>query len=75
MACLGIKCYKRSDINYIAQGMYAARVGESKGDAEWDAEQWKARRYGEPLSEDTKYWVDYGWHQYQALDKSLGGNN
>jgi hypothetical protein len=68
--CFGDACYKRSDVNYIAQGMWGAASGESLGNAIGRAADWKMDKYGEYLSNDTKYWVMFGYAIFNLLDQA-----
>jgi hypothetical protein len=70
--CFGQNCYKRSDVNYVAQGMWAAAADESLDQAYQDAAKWKASRYGEQLTANTKFWIEYGFKTYNQLE---AGNN
>ncbi|MFZ1707523.1 MAG: RHS repeat-associated core domain-containing protein, partial [Anaerolineae bacterium] len=60
----GIGCAGRSDINYIAQGMWGARTGESKPVSIKIAEAWKLFEYGEKPSDETLFWLQYGYDYY-----------
>jgi hypothetical protein len=60
-----IRCSGRSEINYIAQGMWGAAAGEPKFVTEAIALGWKLWEYGESPSEDTSFWLDYGYDYYQ----------
>jgi RHS repeat-associated protein len=60
-----IRCSGRSDINYIAQGMWGAAVGEPKPVTIAIAQTWKIVEYGETASEDTVFWLNYGYDYYQ----------
>jgi hypothetical protein len=65
--CFGSNCYKRSDVNYVAQGMWAAAAGESLDDAYQDAAKWKSG-YDHPLSAATEYWIAYGFNTCNQLE-------
>ncbi len=59
-----IGCYGRSDINYIAQGMWGAAVGEPALVTNLIAQKWKSWEYEEDPSGDTYFWLDYGRYYY-----------
>jgi RHS repeat-associated protein len=59
-----IGCYGRSDINYIAQGMWGAAVGEPKFISIGIVKAWKYEEYGESPSEATLFWLNYGYDYY-----------
>lgn len=65
-----IRCSGRSEINYIAQGMWGARTGEPKWVSEIITRTWKFVEYqGESPSEDTLFWLDYGYDYYEEWEK------
>jgi len=61
-----IGCSGRSEINYIAQGMWGAAVGEPKPVSEAIVRLWKGWEYLEAPSEDTLFWLQYGYDYYQG---------
>ena len=61
----GHGCSARSDVNYIAQGMWGARVGETEGMSLLIGQFWKLEEYGVSLPPDAQYWVKYGRDHYQ----------
>jgi RHS repeat-associated protein len=64
--CIGvIGCSGRSEINYIAQGMWDARAGKPKIASEAIVYYWKWREYRETPFEDTLFWNEYGYDYYQ----------
>jgi hypothetical protein len=65
--CFGQNCYKRSDVNYVAQGMWAAAAGENLDQAYQVAAKWKSG-YGHELSASTMYWIEYGFNTYNQLE-------
>jgi hypothetical protein len=60
----GIGCYGRSEINYLAQGMWSAAAGESLTMAKSIVYAWKVQ-YGETPSAGTVLWLEYGYNYYQ----------
>jgi RHS repeat-associated protein len=60
-----IGCSGRSEINYIAQGMWGAAVGEPEFVSEAITRTWKLVEYGESPSEKTLFWLDYGYNYYK----------
>jgi RHS repeat-associated protein len=63
-------CYARSEINYIAQGMWGAAVGEPKPVSRLITEAWKAFKYRENKpSEGTYFWLEYGYDYYQQWEQ------
>jgi hypothetical protein len=72
-----MRCSGRTEINYIAQGMWAARTGESKPTSELIVRGWKFVEYGETeVSEDTLYWLNYGYDHYlRWLERQKTGDN
>ena len=66
--CIGgvsIGCSDRSEINYIAQGMWDARADQPKIASEAIIYYWKWSEYGGTPSEDTLFWNEYGYDYYQ----------
>ena len=62
-----VRCSGRTEINYIAQGMYGAAAGEPKIVSKAIVATWKLWEYGElpwQVSEDTWFWLDYGYEYY-----------
>lgn len=57
-------CYGRSEINYLAQGMWGAAVGEPKFVSEGITKTWKKVEYGEPPSQGTLFWLNQGYEYY-----------
>ncbi len=60
-----IGCSGRSEINYIAQGMWGAATGEPLPVSEAIVRLWKGWEYMESPSEDTLSWLQYGYDYYQ----------
>ena len=56
--------YKRSEVNYFAQGMWGARFGNTLGEVINVAEDWKWSQYEETLSEGAKFWITKGYNDY-----------
>lgn len=59
-----IRCSGRSEINYFAQGMWGAAVGEPEIVSYGIAATWKLWEYGDWPSDDTFFWLDYGYDYY-----------
>jgi len=59
-----IRCSGRSEINYLAQGMWGAAVGETKPVSWAIVTMWKVEEYGDGPSEDTLFWLYYGYDYY-----------
>jgi hypothetical protein len=69
VVCFGSECDVRSDINYFAQGMWGAALGESLEKSIGIAQDYKAGEYqGEELSDAARYWIKYGYEAYQKLE-------
>jgi hypothetical protein len=69
VVCFGERCNKRSDVNYFAQGMWDAAMGRTLEQSLATAQNYKEKAYpGETLSDDAKYWIEFGYHEYLALD-------
>ena len=60
-----LRCSGRSEINYIAQGMWGAAVGEPKPITISITIGWKGWEYFDWPSEDTFFWLQYGYDYYQ----------
>ena len=60
-----LRCSSRAEINYIAQGMWGAAVGEPQIVSHLIVIVWKYVEYGDLPSEDTLFWLDYGYEYYQ----------
>ena len=58
----------RAEINYIAQGMWGAAVGEPEFVSVLIARAWKWDQYRETPSEDTIYWLKWGYEYYESWD-------
>jgi hypothetical protein len=63
-----IKCSTQSSINYIAQGMYSARAGQSLEDALQLAERWNQLWYTHSAEEDELFWMEFGYKFYLKLN-------
>jgi hypothetical protein len=59
-----IRCSGRSEINYIAQGMWGAATGEPKPISNSIVWTWKIWEYQEAPSDDTLFWLNYGYDYY-----------
>ncbi|MCA9943467.1 MAG: hypothetical protein H6656_20230 [Ardenticatenaceae bacterium] len=64
-----LRCSGRSEINYIAQGMWGAAVGEPESVSVLIVRVWKFTEYQNTPSEDTIYWLKYGHDYYEAWVK------
>ena len=60
----GIGCAGRSEVNYIAQGMWAARVGEPQPISKAVVWAWKLWEYQDKPSPETIFWLQYGYDYY-----------
>ncbi|MCC6604833.1 MAG: hypothetical protein IT327_16605 [Anaerolineae bacterium] len=63
-----LRCSGRSEINYIAQGLWGAAVGESELVSVLIVRAWKWDQYQETPSEDTIYWLKWGYEYYESWD-------
>jgi RHS repeat-associated protein len=76
--CVSDACYGRAEVNYIAQGMWAAASGQSISEGHFGVYAWKTLKfisspltYKSPIPSDgTLYWFDVGYHVYNALNNS-----
>jgi len=66
--CVDETCYKRQEVNYVAQGMWAANAGQSIEQSRHTVEVWKNLVYGEDPSLATYFWNDVGYNTYTALN-------
>jgi RHS repeat-associated protein len=71
VVCIGDKCSKQSAVNYVAQGMYSARTGQSIDGANGLANLWNSL-YGHPASEDELYWLQHGYCYYYSTHNEDG---
>jgi RHS repeat-associated protein len=60
-----IGCSGRSEINYIAQGMWGAAVNETKPVSIAITWTWKLEEYFDRPSEGTIFWLKYGYDYYK----------
>ena len=78
--CVDDVCYHRYEVNYFAQGMWAAANGENMKIAEFtDVQIWKTVNYeihlrqapypNDEVSEATKYWFEVGYNVYMILNQ------
>jgi len=67
-----IGCSGRSEINYIAQGMWGAATGEPLPISEAIVRLWKGWEYRDKPSEDTLFWLRYGYEYYQQWLEEQG---
>jgi hypothetical protein len=65
----GHGCWARTEVNYIAQGMWAAAGGKSLEDTLWAPQAWNQNRYGHPAEEGELYWTEYGWKMWWCLEQ------
>jgi len=76
--CFGNDCYKRSEVNYVAQGMWVAASKQTNAEGRLGVTLWKLLSFlGKPLtyfppvpSDGTLIWFDRGYDTYQVLDTS-----
>lgn len=69
------KCSKRSEINYFAQGMWAAKTGEPLWVAKTINRGWKLVNYVQPtISDDVQFWTEWGYNNHKNIKdgKSIG---
>jgi hypothetical protein len=66
--CLNGHCSARSEINYFAQGMYAAAAGETLRKAKMDAWYWKILHGNWKSLTEVYYWVEYGHNLYGEIN-------
>ena len=67
--CFGQSCYKRSDINFFAQGMWGAISGQTLEGTINTAASFKAiAHHGEALLVNTQYWVTFGYNTVLEYD-------
>ena len=69
----GHGCYKRSEVNYIAQGMWGAQSGESLEETLAVVNDWNRRKYHHPATEGELYWAAYGWRWYHERSEQETG--
>jgi RHS repeat-associated protein len=67
VACYGGSCYQRHEINYFAQGIYSAEIGQSLNKGEQTVTNWKGIMYQERASSGTMLWFDIGYLVYMIL--------
>ncbi|MEZ4713490.1 MAG: hypothetical protein R3A44_40255 [Caldilineaceae bacterium] len=65
-------CSGRSEINYMAQGMWGAATGEPEPISEGIVRLWKGWEYLEAPSEGTLFWLQYGYDYYQNWQNEQG---
>jgi hypothetical protein len=72
--CLDQGCFGRSDINYFAQGMWAAAAGDSLDDALNAVKLWNWTSYNLKESEiqDRLFWTEFGYNWYQEWLRNQG---
>jgi RHS repeat-associated protein len=78
--CIGSECYKRSEVNYVAQGMWAAASNQSNQEGRLGVLAWKVLsaiispergKYFPPIPSDgTLEWFDVGYDTYNVLNQS-----
>ncbi len=62
--CFGSTCWERSEVNYVAQGMWAAASGASLENTFFIIDAWNITQYGHPATSGEKYWAWYGYNWY-----------
>jgi hypothetical protein len=70
LVCIGDKCSLQSSVNYVAEGMYSAKTGQSLDDAKKVAAEWNSIMYRKPVSDDELYWLEYGYDYYERKNQS-----
>ena len=60
----GYGCYRQSAINYVAQGMYSARTGETLEFGKKWVSWWNQIVWGHEPSEEELYWFEIGYYAY-----------
>ncbi|MDR3573714.1 MAG: hypothetical protein P4L50_07625 [Anaerolineaceae bacterium] len=81
--CFSGKCYKRSEVNYVAQGMWVSASGQSLFEGEVGVAAWKScsvlglcsrplsANYFPPIpSGGTIYWFNTGYNLFKVLQSS-----
>ena len=62
--------FKRSEVNYLGQGMWSAAAGESVGQALALVEEYKQEYWGEPATPGVIFWTTFGYDAYNRLSLS-----
>jgi RHS repeat-associated protein len=58
-------CYGREEINYFAQGMWAAAAGDTLEEALELSEWWNQSEYSHPPTEGELFWTEFGYNWYK----------
>lgn len=67
--CIGEHgCWTRSEVNYMAQGMWGAQSGESLEQTLSVSEWWNQDQYNHPTSAGELYWTEYGWNRWHQMN-------
>lgn len=64
--CFGTNCYKQSAVNYVAQGMYAAKTGDTVEGALETTNWWNETFWGHPATNEELYWTEYGYKYFKS---------
>jgi hypothetical protein len=62
--CFGDECYDRVEVNYVAQGMWAASSGDSLEDTLETSIFWNNNQYGHDPTDGELYWTQFGYEWY-----------
>jgi RHS repeat-associated protein len=67
IVCIGdySSCYRRSHVNYVAQGMWGAAAGETLEETLQVAETWNQTIYQHPPEPAELFWTAFGWRWYR----------
>ncbi len=63
--CLGVKCYDRSELNYVAQGEIWAALGLSQTETNIVVTAWKGVMYDHSPSKGAYEMTSVGWEDYR----------
>jgi hypothetical protein len=77
--CFNGECYNRSEVNYVAQGMWVAASEQSNAEGRLGVTAWKllntvfhpfTYHFNPVPSDGTLNWFDNGYYMYNTLNKS-----
>lgn len=60
--------YKRSEVNYIGQGMWGAASGETLTETQNLADEYKRKHWKEAATPGVLFWVEYGHNAWHSLN-------
>ncbi len=69
IVCVDDKCSQQSAVNYIAEGMYSARTGQSLFWSDLTVQIWNWVWWGHAPTDDEIYWNEYGYKAYKEREK------